>query len=369
MIDRIRVLLVISDLRGGGAEREFVSLAQHLSRDRFEVQAAFWRPTAAYALADDVEVHMVPKDRPWHVFRAVRGFRRLIDEIVPDVVFSQLHYVNMVMGSALARTSHRPAWVCRFVNDPRRDMPGPQAIWARRSVARADRVLGASAGVARALIEHLRLDPERVGTMANAVDVAMIERRALADLPIPRPEGHFIVVHAGRLVRQKNQAVLLRAFQALGREQSELWVLGEGELRADLKRLAVELGIKDRVRWLGFQDNPYPFFRAADCLALTSDHEGLPNVIIESMICGTPVVSTACDYGPGELIEDGSTGFLTPVGDAAAFGHALDAVASDRARAHAMGDRAARQARRRFDTATVTADYERQFERLAGARS
>lgn len=362
----IRLLMTISDLRGGGAEREFVSLAQHLSRRRFEPHLCFWRPVFTHEAPADLPVHMLEKTRPWHVASVIRELRGLIERLRPQLIFSQLHYVNMVTGSALARARPRPAWVCRQVNDPRREMRGPFAVWARRSLARADRVLGCCAGVSQAMIEHLRLDPARVGTMFNAVDAGRIERLAGEPLPIERRPDRFTVVHAGRLTRQKNQELLLRAFARLGERPAELWMLGEGELGERLRRLAGRLGLGERVRWLGFQSNPYPFYRAADCFALSSDHEGLPNVLIESMLCGTPAVSTRCPYGPDELIDDGVTGLLTPVGDSAALAGALGRLADAPAEARAMGAAALAGARVRFDTATTCAAYERLFESLVG---
>ncbi|MEE9608295.1 MAG: glycosyltransferase [Myxococcota bacterium] len=363
----IRILFTISDLRGGGAEREFSILVRHLSRARFEPHLCFWRPVFAYQPPEGVPVHMIEKSRPWHVFRAIAALRRLIDELRPDLVFSQLHYVNMVTGSALAKTRHRPRWVCRQVNDPRREMRGAFAVWARRSLRRADRALGCCDGVSRAMRQHLRLEAGRVSTMVNAVDVDRIARLAAEPLPIERSPGVFTVVHAGRLEPQKNQAMLLEAFRRLRDRPAELWILGEGPLRGRLEARSRALGLGARVRWLGFRENPYPFFRAADCFALSSDHEGLPNALIEAMLCGVPAVATRCPYGPDELIEDGVSGSLVPVGQAAAFGEALVRLADDRAARRRMGAEAQRRTAARFDTRVVCGAYEDLFESLVSA--
>lgn len=364
MADRVRILLAISDLRGGGAEREFEILARQLSRSRFDAQLCFWRPIFSYAPPPDLPIHMLRKTRPWHVFRTVRDLRRLIRRLRPQVIFSQLHYVNLVMGQALAGVEPRPGWACRQVNDPRREMRGPFASWARRALRRADRVLGCCDGVSRAMVEHLALPAERVRTLRNVVDVPRIEALAAEPLPIERRPGAFHVVHAGRFAPQKNQALLLRAL-ARCPERVELWLLGEGPGEAALRRLAAELSLGARVHWLGFRANPYPFFRAADCFALSSDHEGLPNAVIEAMLCGVPVVSTDCPYGPAELIQDGVSGRLCPVGDPAALAEALAGLAADPRRAAGMGAAAREYARRVFDTAAVCADYEALFLELA----
>jgi glycosyltransferase involved in cell wall biosynthesis len=307
---------------------------------------------------------MLRKTRPWHLFRTIRDLRRLIRELRPQVIFSQLHYVNLVMGQALARVVPQPGWACRQVNDPRREMRGLFAAWGRVALRRADRVLGCSDGVSQAMIDYLALPRERVATLRNAVDVARVESLARAAIAIERAPGAFVVVHAGRFAEQKNQALLLRAF-AQGPANLELWMLGEGPEEPRLRALALELGISARVRWLGFQANPYPYFAAADLFALSSDHEGLPNAVIEAMLCGTPVASTRCNYGPAELIEDGSTGRLSPVGNVGEFARALRECAASPEQSAEMGRAARAFARRTFDTAAVCGEYEALFESLA----
>ncbi|NQZ99134.1 MAG: glycosyltransferase [Myxococcales bacterium] len=359
---RIKILLTISDLRGGGAEREFSVLVKHLSRERFDPHLCFWRDVYAYDHPPDIPVHKVEKTRAWHLPKTVLQLRRLIDELRPDVVFSQLHYVNMVTGTALALSRHHPRWVCRQVNDPRREMIGVFAIWARRALRRADRAVGCCEGVSNAMIEYLRLEPARVATLRNVVDLEFIGRASRDRLPIERQIGRFIVVHAGRFHAQKNQAMLLEAFSRLRGRNAELWMLGEGPDENALRERAAALGLGEQVRWLGFQDNPYPFFRAADCFALTSNHEGLPNAIIEAMACGTPAVSTRCKFGPEELIEDGVSGRLTPVGNAEVFGRVLHRLCGAPDEASRLGAAARSRTLVDFDTQDVCRTYEDLFE-------
>ncbi len=361
MSQPIRVLLTISDLCGGGAERQFSLLIHRLSRQRFEPHLCFWRPVFTFPYPADLTPTMIGKTRPWHVVRAVGSMRRLIDELAPQLVFSQLHYVNMVTGTALARCRHRPRWICRHDNDPRRVMKGPFAMWARWALRRADRVLGCSEGVSQAMVDYLRLAPERVQTILNGVEVSRIDRLAREPLPLRKSPQVFTVAHAGRFHRQKNQGMLLEAFSRFRGQPAELWMLGEGSLEAELRARARGLGIEDQVRWLGFQDNPYPFFRAADCVVLTSDWEGLPMVIIEAMTAGTPFVSTRCRYGPEEMIEDGKSGLLTPAGDVDAFAAALARLAGDPEGARRMGAYAREKAVARFDIDAICTIYEQLF--------
>jgi glycosyltransferase involved in cell wall biosynthesis len=297
----------------------------------------------------------------------VRAIRRVVDRTRPDVVFSQLHYANLLTGSALVRARHRPRWVCRHTGDPRRELRGPFVPWARRVLARADRVVGCSDGVSDALREHLRLDPGRVVTLANVVDEREVVSHSRETPTIGRRPGVFTIVHAGRCVRSKNQAMLLDAFARLGERPAELWMLGEGPLRADLAKRARALGVAARVRWLGYVQNPFPLFRAADVLALPSDAEGLPNVVIEAALCGTPSVATRCRFGPEALIDDGVDGRLTSPGDVSAFANALARLAAAPDERRALGERARNRATAHFEFAKRVAEYEQLFERVLAA--
>ena len=124
----------------------------------------------------------------------------------------------------------------------------------------------------------------------------------------PFKEDTFYFVTAGRLVRQKGQWDLLKAFRLLcdTQKRAELLILGAGPLESDLKELAQTLNISEKVHFLWFQDNPYAYMKRADAFVLTSLHEGLGNVILEAMACGLPVISTDCSAGPREILAPGS---------------------------------------------------------------
>lgn len=364
MSERIRLLGIISNLSGGGAEHVFVNVLASLPRERFEVHLALWRRELDYDIPTDVTVHVLEKHRPWHVFRTIRRTARLVDELRPDLVFTTLYYTNVVTGEALRHVRHRPRWVCRFGNPPERQMRGPVRVWARRALRIADRVIGNSGGIARALIAHLGLEEGRVRAIPNFVDAAHVERLSREPAPFDVDPAVFKVVHAGRFHPQKNQELLLRAFAAMEDVEGELWMLGRGELEETLRRQADTLGIADKVRWCGFLKNPYSLFRNADCFVLSSDWEGMPNTLIEAMLCGTAVVSTRCDYGPAEIVKDGDNGLLVPVGDISAMTSALRRLAADpglRRRLAAQGRESAVSV---FDRDRCLSEYVSLFESL-----
>jgi glycosyltransferase involved in cell wall biosynthesis len=135
-----------------------------------------------------------------------------------------------------------------------------------------------------------------------------------------------IIITAGSFKPVKNHFLLIKAFSIYIKNsnfKTKLYILGEGSLKGEYEKLVNSLGLVDSVIFPGYIENPKSFFNAADLFVLSSDHEGLGNVIIEALGCGLPVVSTDCESGPREILENGKYGKLVPVGDAEALAEAI----------------------------------------------
>ena len=135
-------------------------------------------------------------------------------------------------------------------------------------------------------------------------------------------------------------------------------MVGDGPLAEEVRRRAAARGVSEAVDLLGFCDNPFPLMRAADLFLLASDYEGLPNALIEAQGLGLPAVATRCPTGPEEIVADGETGRLVPVGDMDALAAAAEEILADEGRRRAMGEAAARRARERFSLAAVLPRWE-----------
>lgn len=187
------------------------------------------------------------------------------------------------------------------------------------------KIICVSEGVAQDTREITGMSAERVISLKNPVITPEVAKLAAEPVHHAWFDGQKkILLAVGRLSPEKDFATLLRGFSMLTSEEDvRLVILGEGPLSEELSALTQELGLEDRVAFLGYQTNPYAFMQKASMLVLSSRWEGAPTVLIEALSLGTPCVSTDCDFGPREIFQDGKYGCLSPVGDPAALGQAI----------------------------------------------
>jgi glycosyltransferase involved in cell wall biosynthesis len=160
----------------------------------------------------------------------------------------------------------------------------------------------------------------------NGFDIAAIQKAA-AQPATDLPREPF-VLHVGRFMPQKRHDLLLDAWKIISLPLRLVLLTAPDPA---LERMIRERNLQGRVAVAGFQRNPYPWMRASELLVLSSDREGMPNVLVEALACGTRVVSTDCPSGPREILRGELARGLAPCGDAAALAAAMRA-ALDRAR-------------------------------------
>jgi glycosyltransferase involved in cell wall biosynthesis len=180
------------------------------------------------------------------------------------------------------------------------------------------------------------------------------------------PEGAPLVLALGRLHTNKGFDTLLRALALT--PGAYVWLAGEGPERAKLAALASELGISDRVRWLGWRADIAPLFAACDIFVCPSRHEPLGNVVLDAYAHERAVVATR-SQGPSALIEDEVSGLLTPIDDAPALAAAISRLSADRALAARLAAAGHTVWRENYCEEIVVAKYLALFERLARTHS
>ena len=228
---------------------------------------------------------------------------------------------------------------------------------------RASSVIAVSDGVVHDLHANFGVPAEKLVSIPNPVDLTGVSAMAqhAAEIRVPGP----YVVTAGRLVSVKRFDLLIRAFAAAG-DSRTLVIIGEGEERAALERVAKDTGVAERVVFTGFLANPYALMAGAELFVLASESEGYPNALVEAMALGIPVVATDCRSGPSEILAEKPAGgvrgvafeahgVLVPPNDEAAMTLALREMIGS-GRLPAYGERAAQRAKS-FDAAAAAERY------------
>ncbi len=352
MTERTRVMLLLSSLNGGGAERVAVHLLNRCDPDIVDVRMGLLNKSGPFlADADPTRVDVAPiapslltfEGRNSSFYRPDRlaaaiglaplNIRRMIDAHQPHVVMSFLKGMSLLTWLVInAMGEDAPRWIAREGNntdaviEDELNNPLARAVvkhLTRRAYRRADCFLANSHEMANGLHGTLALNASRMRVIHNPIDVAMVRRRA--NEPLAQPPGRPFIVTAGRLEYQKGHDVLLKAFAASqAARDMDLIILGRGTLERSLEKQAADLGVADRVKFLGFSDNPWAWIAKAELFVLPSRWEGFPSVVAETLACAAPALVTACDFGPREVVEHGRSGWVVPPDDVGAFGAAMD---------------------------------------------
>ena len=300
------MLFLIPTLGAGGAERVLVTLLNHLDRNRFHlVLAAVTLRDAVYSgeISEDVELVDLGASR---VRFALGPIISLIWRRRPDVVFSTLGHLNLAIAifrPLLPREANFVARETQVISSRR--YQGFWRVMFRLFYRQFDMMVCQSRYMQRELVETFGLRRERTVVINNPVDVAHIRRQAAQPLSYPpMPAGAIKLVAAGRLVEVKGFDLLIEAIALLDTPAVQLVILGDGPLRNRLVALAEARGVAAQIHFVGFQSNPYAWLARADAFVLSSRHEALPNVVLEALACGTPVIATPAPGGVHEILAE-----------------------------------------------------------------
>ncbi|MCS3749291.1 glycosyltransferase involved in cell wall biosynthesis [Salinibacter ruber] len=318
-----QVSIVLSSLRGGGAERAMLAVAEGLAERGTRVSLVLIR-AGSYDYDVPESVDLVDIGAP-RIYMGLPKLAYYFHDAQPDVILSAAASANIVTLAAglLSRASSRVI-VSAQVNITSSSMEGGD--WrkslllplARLIYPFADAITTASKGVRQDLLQATTLPSEKIETVYNPVVTSDVFQRASETVEHPwfNQGSPPVILAAGRLSKQKNFSLLLRAFSKVReKREAHLVILGEGPLRSELEESARRLDIDTHVDLPGFVDNPYKYMAQASAFVLSSRWEGFGNVLVEAMACGCPVVSTDCPSGPAEILEGGAWGKLVPVGE------------------------------------------------------
>jgi glycosyltransferase involved in cell wall biosynthesis len=342
------IAYLITELDRGGAELALLRLLRGLDRARFDpavFSLAGDGPVGESIRAAGIPVAALHAHR--RPARALLDLVRRLRRLRPAILHASLFHAN-VFGVAAARLAGVPR-VFASLRVCEEGRPRRAAV-ERLALRRADRIVCVSAAVRDRARRTAGLPADRLAVIPNGVEVP-------PDPPPPRPFRRRVLTVA-HLRPQKGIDDLARALPAVLAvvPEAAFTVVGRGDADG-YRRLARSLGADSAICFPGETDAVGPYYTDADLFVLPSRWEGCPNVVLEAMAAGLPVVATAVGGTP-ELVADGATGFLVPPRSPAALADRILALLRDPARAHAMGAAGRARAAAEFSTRRMVEAHE-----------
>ena len=311
----MRILMIIDGLPGGGAEKTVLTLSRGLVGMGHQVSVFSLRRVCDYEIPDGVDYQIILDTckKPWRKLTELSRRAALLDKAVEqaqkggqfDLIFSHLHKTDRIV--AHTKTIPREKlWYCvhgMFSFSYLLHRHGFSRWLKRQKIKRVyenSNVVAVSKAVLRDITERFDITLAKSAVIHNPFDIDSIHQRAKEPCEMA---GQDYLIHVGRFHEHKRHDRLIKAY-ALSGIQAPLILMGNGsdERIEQIKTMATAAGVADRVILKSFVPNPYSWIANARLLLLSSDCEGFGNVLVEALICQTPVVSTHCPGGPEEIL-------------------------------------------------------------------
>lgn len=324
-----RLAIVLPSARGGGAERVLLNLVQRFNRNLFSLHLIIIENSGPYLdlVPPDVHFHALGYDR---VGKAIVKLATVLRRVKPNVVMSSIGHLNLALLLIRPFLPEEIKIIVRESNMPSKSFASGAKFTFFRLIypllyPTADRIVCPGEAIKNELKMKFRIREDKIVTIPNPVLIDNI-RSKMASHKNPFNQDRINLIAAGSLTRQKGFDLLVKAMKKLveTRQGVHLTIIGEGPEKTNLRTQIRSLNLSDSITLAGFRENPYPYFHHADLFVLASRWEGLPNVVLESLACGTPVVAFDCPGCVSEIIDDSSQGILVKAGDVEALAGAID---------------------------------------------
>jgi glycosyltransferase involved in cell wall biosynthesis len=371
---RVRVLHFRREVpTGGGPETLLIGVGRCRDRENFVTEMAVFGPcenhTSPFIDAvreTGVTVHIIPV-RGKFDFSAVRRLASILDERSIDILHTHDHRTNLVGYLAIRR---RPTRIVCTLHQPLR-----RHWWIRHFeilddhlVRRFDRILPVAEAIRQEVIAKKSSLADRTMTVLNGVDLSHYDRvidRNLVRKELNIPDDHVLCATIGRLSDDKGIPDLLTAAKSVIQSRDDVhWLIaGKGPLAEAMRRRNAELGLENRVRFLGFRTDVPELLAAADMLVVASTSEGCSVVILEAMGSGLAVVATDVG-GSAEVVVDGVTGYVVSPRRPAELAAAVTKLVESRETRYEMGRRARERAYETFSEQRMVGRFESIYRQL-----
>lgn len=336
---KINILFVLPSLEGGGAERIVCNLMSTLDKNIFNINLFLFTNKGVYwdLLSNDVNVFFGDRDKKYSRWLIIKTLYKVSKDM--DIIIGSMElmptYFSVVVGRLLRKKVI--GWVHINIDSILNDKNNMikflhKNILLKFFYNKLDRIIAVSNGSKENISKYLNdKNRNKVECIYNPIKINEIKEKAREEKleeMIKRP----FIIGIGRLERQKNFILLIKAYKILLDRgiKHDLIILGQGSQKEYLVNEVKILNMEEKVKFLGFKENPYKYLKQADVFVQSSIYEGLPTVLIEALVLNVPVVATNCPDGAKEILDNGKYGLLIKMNDEKALADAIEKILKDK---------------------------------------
>ena len=330
----MKLFILIPSLEKGGIERSMSRLSKGLLDRGWDVSVISEKPSKESISYFDERVKLLSLGSSFinqnsniifSIFKNILYYfkiKKYIKKYSPDVLLAVKNIPVSIFLKIILKNKFK--LIIREAVNPKYSSITQRSLLSRIFVnnlkkllyPNADNIIAISEGVKQSLVKNFNLDSSKIQTIYNPSADEKILSLAKEDIDRDLISNRPLIVSIGRLTKQKDHITLLKAFNKIHSNiDCNLYIIGEGSERRNLEKFIKNNNIDNKVKLLGYQNNPWKFLSKSNLFVLSSIWEGFGNVIVESMLIGIPVISSDCPSGPREILNNGKSGKLFQVGD------------------------------------------------------
>ncbi len=307
---KISIIFIIPSLSGGGAEKVICTIARELNKEKFDISVALVTTRNAVhrdLLPDYIKIIDLKSTR---VLFSLPKIVFLLWKKKPNILFSSVGHLNLAISLIMAILPKSTKYIARETGTVSKIIYDLKfsTLWTlgyKLFYPKYDLIICQSQYMKDDLSKNFLIAPKKMIVINNPIDVDNILELALESTPeIAYRRNNINLVSVGRLSHEKGYDILLNTISLIHNHDIHLNILGDGPMKKQLEKQSIDLGISEKVSFLGYVKNPYPYIKLADALIMCSRHEAFSNVVLEALTCGTPVIATPSPGGIHEVLDN-----------------------------------------------------------------